>query len=75
MAQLSHYFFEPASDAYSLGVTVLVLLTGWEAFEPGEDRVYDRCDGRDAREAGWRILGPGAQSRWPPDNLKAAAML
>eukprot|EP00961_Rhodomonas_salina_P016727 225569-Rhodomonas_salina.2 len=58
---------EPASDAYSLGVTVLVLLTGWAAFEPGEDTVYDRCDGREAGE----VADPRAQ--WPAD--KAADML
>eukprot|EP00961_Rhodomonas_salina_P177826 2398059-Rhodomonas_salina.1 len=58
---------EPASDAYSLGVTVLVLLTGWEAYEAGEDTVYDRCDGREAQE----VADPRAL--WPAD--KAADML
>jgi len=63
--QTGHY--EPASDAFSLGVTVLVILTGWEAFESGEGTVYDRCDGREASE----VADPRVQ--WPP--AKAAEVL
>jgi len=62
--QTGHY--DAASDAYSLGVTVLMLLTGWPAFEAGTT-VFDRCEGQDAMAVADRQAG------WPPE--KAGEML
>eukprot|EP00961_Rhodomonas_salina_P175665 2368728-Rhodomonas_salina.2 len=62
--QTGHY--DAASDAYSLGITALMLLTGWPAFESGAT-VFDRCEDEDAMAVADRQAG------WPPEH--AAEML
>ena len=59
--------YEAASDGYSLGVTLLMLLTGWLAFEAGRGTVSHRCNGQQAEAVAAR------EANWPPD--KAAEML
>ena len=36
--------FDASADGYAMGVTLLVLLTGWPAVDPGVGHVVDRCD-------------------------------
>mmetsp|Transcript_29613 Transcript_29613/g.59818 ORF Transcript_29613/g.59818 Transcript_29613/m.59818 type:complete len:307 (-) Transcript_29613:154-1074(-) len=55
--------YDTAADAYSLGVTVLILLTGWPAFGAGQS-VYNRCKGCDVSAVADR------KAQWPTDKAK-----
>lgn len=55
--------FDQASDAYSLGVVVLILLTGWRAVD-SEKFIYHRCQNKDVEEVADK------KAKWPDDVAK-----